>query len=139
MWNRPSKEQLALEFQLEHQNKGLRIWKNVEDFLAAAEIAQEVEITPGVDKNISYRSHTRSKKQLINLVSGYRSWPEFRNEKTIDNLYDRISKREPMDMPIVLKAKDGFMRVFSGNTRMDVAFQLGVNPTVLLIEVDKIY
>ena len=39
-----------------------------------------------------------------------------------------------MDYPIVIEDEDGSKRVFSGNTRMDIAFQLGINPKVLLIK-----
>jgi hypothetical protein len=39
-----------------------------------------------------------------------------------------------MDYPIVIEDEDGYRRVFSGNTRMDIAFQLGINPKVLLIK-----
>jgi hypothetical protein len=38
-----------------------------------------------------------------------------------------------MDLPIVIQ-DNGYKRIFSGNTRMDIAFQLGINPKVLLIK-----
>jgi hypothetical protein len=69
------------------------------------------------------------------LIRGYRSYPKFRNEDTVQNLYDRISSGRPMTMPLVVRFADGQMRVLAGNTRMDVAFQLGVNPHVLVIDV----
>ena len=42
-----------------------------------------------------------------------------------------------MDYPIVIEFSNGSKRVFSGNTRMDIAFQLGINPKVLLIKSNK--
>jgi hypothetical protein len=39
-----------------------------------------------------------------------------------------------MFMPFVIETKNG-MRVMAGNTRMDISFQMGVNPKVLLIRI----
>jgi hypothetical protein len=39
-----------------------------------------------------------------------------------------------MDLPIIIEFSDGTRKVFSGNTRLDVAFQLGIEPKVLLIK-----
>jgi len=39
-----------------------------------------------------------------------------------------------MDLPIVIEFADGSKRILAGNTRMDVAFQLGINPKVLLVQ-----
>jgi hypothetical protein len=39
-----------------------------------------------------------------------------------------------MDLPIVIEFSNGSKRIFSGNTRMDIAFQLGINPKVLLVK-----
>jgi hypothetical protein len=88
-----------------------------------------------MDSRISYRSGTQSYEELLNLIKGYRSYPEFRNEKTLKGLYDAFDRRGEMTMPIVLKFKNGNMRVMGGNTRMDVAFQKGYLPKVLLITV----
>jgi hypothetical protein len=42
-----------------------------------------------------------------------------------------------MDMPIVIEFSNGRQRVFAGNTRMDIAFQLGINPEVLIVKSKK--
>jgi hypothetical protein len=39
-----------------------------------------------------------------------------------------------VDMPIVVKLPDGGMQIMSGNTRMDIAFMHGVNPTVVMLD-----
>ena len=39
-------------------------------------------------------------------------------------------------MPLVIRFSDGNMRVLAGNTRLDVAFQLGVIPKVIMIDVE---
>jgi len=42
-----------------------------------------------------------------------------------------------MDMPIILEYPDGSRKMLSGNTRMDVSFQLGKNPKALIVKVPE--
>jgi hypothetical protein len=135
-WKTPNKNQLRLEFKIEHELKGNSFFKDEDDFMDRVSQADVVEITPRDDDRIYYRSQTTSKKELLSLISGYRSYPEFRNEKTVDDIYKGFGNNLPMDYPIVLEFKNGKRRVFSGNTRMDVAFQMNINPKVLLIKLD---
>jgi len=140
MWIRPTVQNLKQEYHVEVKLKGMNLGpsiKSEDDFISKARMSKLVTITPALDRQIQYRSRTKSKDQLLNLIRGYRSYPEFRNEKTVQQLYDRIGNGDPMTAPIVLKYKTGKMRVLAGNTRMDVAFQLGVNPKVLMLEIDK--
>lgn len=106
-----------------------------EDFKAAADAGKVMEVTPAMDSKITYRSGTTSKAELLNLIRGYASYPQYRNEKTIDGLYAAFQNNTEMTMPIVLEFPNGKLRVMGGNTRMDVAFQLGVNPKVLVIKI----
>lgn len=108
-----------------------------EDFKEAADVGKVVEVTPQMDSRISYRSGTTSKEELLNLIRGYASYPQFRNEKTIDGLYAAFQNNTEMTMPLVLEFPNGKLRVMGGNTRMDVAFQLGLNPKVLVIKVPQ--
>lgn len=133
-WIKPTEENLKHEFKVEIELKGNTFFDSYDQFKAQADKATVVELTKEVDRKISYRSRTSSKSQLLSLIRSYRSYPEFRNEQTIENLYQRIGNGESMTMPIVLKFKNGSMRVLGGNTRLDVAFQLGVTPKVLMIE-----
>lgn len=133
MWIRPSEENLAHEYKVEIEIKGNNFFHSLQEFLKAAEEGEVVELTEEMDRKIAYRSHTRTKTQLLNLIRSYRSYPEFRNEKTIETLYERIGNEETMTMPIVLKFKNGSMRVLGGNTRLDVSFQLNKAPKVLVI------
>ena len=131
---------MELEYKIEYAIKPLKAYTNdafptVDDFKKAAHSAKVVEVSPDMDSKIGYRSHTKSKAQLISLIKGYASYPQFRNEKTIEHLYDSMKNNNPMTMAIVLKFKDGKMRVMGDNTRMDVAFQLGIKPKVLMIDV----
>lgn len=139
-WVRPKESDLKHEYKVEYEIKPLKRmlndpWPTVSDFLESARKAKIVEITPSMDRRIAYRSRTDSKESLIGLISSYRSYPEFRNEKTVQAIYDAFENNTPMTTPIVLEMPDGSMRVMGGNTRMDIAFQMGVNPKVLLIKV----
>lgn len=133
-WVKPSIDSLKKEFKIEHELKNHDFFDSEEEFLEAARKAQVVTITPSEDARIAYRSRTGSKEELLSLIKGYRSYPKYRNEKTLENLYTRFKQNEPMDMPIVIEFSNGQRRVFGGNTRMDIAFQLGIDPKVLVVK-----
>ena len=138
-WVRPDEKQLKLEFRVEHELKGNNFFDSEQDFLKAVQQASAEEITPEDDYEISYRSGTTTKSELLNLIRSYRSYPEFRNEDTVDNIYNGFKNNKPMDYPIVIEFSNGSRRVFSGNTRMDIAFQLNINPHVLVVQSKKKY
>lgn len=138
-WKLPSLEQLMLEYKVEHTLKGNDFWDSEEDFLEAVENGEIISISKEEDRNISYRSRTRSKEDLLSLIRGYRSYPQFRNEKTIEKIYEGFMENKPMDLPIVIEFANGRRRIFSGNTRLDIAFQLGITPKVLLVQSETEY
>lgn len=138
-WKLPSLEQLMLEFKVEHTLKGNDFWDSEEDFLEAIENAEVISISKEEDRKISYRSRTRSKEDLLSLIRGYRSYPQYRNEKTIEKIYEGFMENKPMDLPIVIEFANGRRRIFSGNTRLDIAFQLGITPKVLLVQSETEY
>ena len=133
-WKIPSLPQLKQEFKIEQEMKGNEFWEDEEDFLNAVKNGKIVTITPSEDQNIDYRSGTESYDELLDLIKSYRSYPEFRNEKTLKSIYDGFKNNQSMDYPIVIEDAEGNRRVFSGNTRMDIAFQLGINPKILLVK-----
>lgn len=138
MWTKPSEADLKHEYFVEIELKGNNFFDSEEAFLQAASEGDVLELDGVTDAYIGYRSHTRSKEQLLNLIRSYRSYPEFRNEQTIANLYERIGNDMPMTMPIVLMFKEsGKMRVLGGNTRLDVAFQLNKTPKVLVVTANQ--
>lgn len=130
-WVMPKNDVLAREYKVEYELKGLgRMYGNpfptAQDFIIAANMAPRVKITRAMDNQVSYRSGvSASKEQLIALLSTYRSWPTYRNEKTVDDIYNGFINNKAMEMPIILK-QGSRMRIFSGNTRADIAFQLGL-------------
>ena len=133
-WKIPSLSQLKQEFKIEQEMKGNKFWGNEEEFLNAVKNGKIVTITPSEDQNIDYRSGTASYEELLDLIQGYRSYPEFRNEETLKSIYDGFKENQVMDYPIIIEDIEGNKRIFSGNTRMDIAFQLNINPKVLLIK-----
>jgi hypothetical protein len=133
-WRIPSLSQLKQEFKIEQTLKGNEFWDDEKEFLQAIKNGKIVTITPSEDQNIDYRSGTESYDELLNLIKQYKSYPEYRNEDTLKSIYDGFKKGEPMDLPIVIEDENGERRIFSGNTRMDIAFQLGINPKVLIIK-----
>lgn len=140
-WVKPSLQEIKKEYKIEYTIKPLRntgIFPTEKDFIDAVNDAEVVHVTDSMDRKIYYRSRTSDREELLGLIRGYASYPEFRNEDTVDNLYNRFKNNEEVDMPMVLKFPDGRMRVFAGNTRMDIAFQLGIEPKVLMIDAPEI-
>lgn len=149
-WKVPSEDKLKHEFQREHESKGNDFFDDEEDFLNAVKEApgfvkfdhrpssEATIITDEQDELIDYRSRTQNKEDLLDLISTYRSWKQgFRTKDTFNAIYDGFMNNLPMEMPIVIKFSDGKCRVFSGNTRMDAAFHLGINPKVLLVKSNR--
>jgi hypothetical protein len=133
-WKIPSLSQLKQEFKIEQKMKGNDFWEDEDNFLNAIKNGKIITVTPSEDQDIDYRSRTESYNELLDLIKSYRSHPEFRNEETLKAIYDGFKNNQPMGYPIVIEDETGSRRVFSGNTRMDIAFQLGINPKVLLIK-----
>ena len=138
-WVKPDDASIRKEYQIEYKKHLIHeldkdIFPNEDMFLRAVKASKTMEITPSMDSNISYRSRTRSMPSLLGLIKGYRSYPQFRNEKTLENLKNRIVQGQPVDMPIVVKFPSGRMRIFAGNTRMDIALMHGVNPVCIILD-----
>jgi hypothetical protein len=136
-WVKPSTDQLKQEYQREHELKGNDFFDSEEEFLKAINKAKIITITPSEDAKIYNRSDTSSYEELLDLIKSYRSYPKYRNEETLTSLYDKFKENKPMDLPIIIEFSNKSKRIFSGNTRMDIAFQLGINPKVLLVKSNK--
>lgn len=139
-WVRPSEKDLEHEYKIEYLIKPLKdmtgnAFPTLDSFLKAAKNGKVISVSKNEDNKIQYRSHTKSKEELIRLIKGYASYPQYRNEKTIEALYSAFLNNGEMTMPIVLEFKNGSRRIMGGNTRMDVAQHLGIVPKVLLIKI----
>ncbi len=87
-WKVPSLEQLKQEFRVEHELKGNDFFDNENEFLQAIKNGKTINVTPSIDAQILYRSGTTSQEELLDLIRSYRSYPKYRNEETIQALYD---------------------------------------------------
>jgi len=140
-WVRPDDAALRKEYQIEYKKHLIHeldtdVFPTEQSFLDAIAKAKVVTVTPAMDSRIANRSNTTSMDSLLNLIKGYRSYPKFRNEKTLKALEKLITSGKPVDMPIVTK-QGSYMRVFAGNTRMDIAFMHKINPKVIMLELPK--
>lgn len=138
-WKVPSEQQLRLEYEIEYKMKRLDVvyrdpFPTAEEFVKAVKASPKFQVDPQTDRRILNRSRCRTMEQLRALVSKYRSWPEFRNDKTLKAIVDGFQGGKSMDMSIVLN-HHGQMRVLSGNTRMDIAFMHNIYPHVIIVEV----
>jgi hypothetical protein len=141
-WVFPSTQSISNEFDREVVNKNL--WLHIDNIpTSKQEFVQLVKKSPvvTVDKNIDfrieYRSRTKTKDELLNLLKTYKSWGTFRTPETLDALYNKFNNNSELDMPILIgyiRNGNKVVRVLSGNTRMDIAFQL--NNEVKAIFVD---
>jgi hypothetical protein len=138
-WRMPSLEQLKLEYKVEDVLKGNNFWESEDEFLEAVADGRVLSLSSEEDYNVGYRSRTRSKESLISLLKSYKSWGKYRTNETVEAIYDGFKENRPMDLPIVVEFKNGRKRIFSGNTRLDVAFQLGITPEILLIKSKENY
>ena len=134
-WVIPDEDTLRREFKVEHEYKNLNLFDDVEEFLTKVKDGEITPVSKSDDMSIINRSRTGSFDSLLNLISSYASYPKYRNEDTLKDLYKKMEENKELDFPIVLQYPDGRRRIFSGNTRMDVAFQLGITPKVILIKV----
>jgi hypothetical protein len=136
-WQMPSNDVLRREFKVEHEMKGLSYFDSPEEFIDAVKDGKIITVNDSLDKRIMRRSRTADFKSLLRLIKNYRSYPEFRNEKTLQELYDGFKEVKPMELPIIFNLPGGKLMIFSGNTRMDVAFQLGIEPKVILVDIGQ--
>lgn len=136
-WQMPSNDVLRREFKVEHEMKGLSYFDSPEEFIDAVKGGKIITVNDSLDKRISRRSRTADFKSLLRLIKNYRSYPEFRNEKTLQDLYDGFKEGRPMELPIIFNLPGGKLMIFSGNTRMDVAFQLGIEPKAILVDIGE--
>jgi len=136
-WVKPSEKDARYEYTREYKylKGGLSQQFTEDEWIDMYNKGEVTEITPDMDSGMGYRSHTTSKESLLGLIRGYSSYPKLRNEKTVQDIYDGFENNSPMKMPIVLRYPNGRLRVFGGNTRMDVANQLDVPIKAIIVDI----
>lgn len=138
-WVRPFLSKLTQEYNIEYKKHPLDTnpFPTIKDFIKAVAVAKTMTVTAEIDKQILNRSRTKTMRQLLTLIKTYRSYPQYRNEKTLIELKKTITGGGVVDMPIVYRLENGDFRIMSGNTRMDIAFMHGINPTVIILDLRK--
>jgi hypothetical protein len=142
-WIPPRPEDLKKEYDIEYKLH-IRpeygdIFPTFKSFVVAASKGKIIPVSPSMDGRIGNRSGTRNMDELLSLIKGYRSYPKYRNEKTLAALDKKIqSKTSEMSVPIVLEFPDGELRIMGGNTRMDIGFWYAKTVPVLLVKVPKL-
>lgn len=130
-WGSASRDYLKKEYDIEIRKKGLSDLISEEDFINQG---LNQRATPIADAyNLDYRTINPTRESIINQSKGYASWPQFRNEQTIDNIYQGFKNGSAMDPIIVMNMPDGGKRIVAGNTRLNVAEQLGITPHAITI------
>lgn len=145
-WVRPKTAAIIQEYEIEHKKHLVHevgnVFPTVKSFLDACKKGIVREITKNHDYYIANRSHTKSMKQLLSLIKTYRSYPQYRNEDTLNAMKEAMLSGKPMDMPIIVRERNTkdigkHDRVFAGNTRMDMAFMHGLKVKALIIFLPK--
>lgn len=104
------------------------IFDTFEDFKEALMTSPVITLDKAHDRNIKNRSHTSSIEQLKALVSGYYQ------PRNVDRIVQGYESNAKMPHPIVLKGSKGEW-IMAGNTRLDTAFIMGVEPKVIVVDV----
>jgi hypothetical protein len=142
-WVFPNAATLQADFE-EYKKKETRKWEQraqvmgfrfpifntLQDFISALKSAQIIMLTKEHDRRVMNRSHTSSIEDLKSLVGGYNM------PRDVDRIVQGYQSNAPMPYPIILKGSKGEW-IQAGNTRCDVAFILGIEPKVLLVDVSK--
>ena len=123
-WVFPSDKSLKQEYDVEYKYHLIysvgNIFPTFNDFKQAVKKSKIELISQSKDNSIINRSHSESVKSLLNLISGYASYPQYRNERTLEDLDKKIKTGQTVDLPIIIK-KINRLTIFSGNTRADIS------------------
>jgi hypothetical protein len=90
--------------------------------------ARVIKIDKFGDGYIGGRTHANTQRKLFN------KFPDKKQE--IMSLYEKMNNNESVFIPIVVVFESGDRVIVSGNIVMDIAFQLGIEPKVLLVYSD---
>lgn len=143
-WRMPTPDEIAQEYKIEYQIKSLKNrlkdpWPTVHDFQKSIENGHVLTVTRSIDSRIQNRTTgIKDKAGVISLIKGYASYPQYRNEKSIDRMYKGFEDGDTFCMPFVLKMPNGNLYIMAGNTRATVAMQFSNTYNALVIEVPHV-
>jgi len=103
------------------------LFKGFDEFKQQVKSATVVDWIESLDSQTSYRSRCRTLDELKDLTSNYR------HPRDVDDLVNKMKIGVALPYPLILDIKGQF-RVMSGNTRMDIAYILGIVPKVKVIK-----
>lgn len=141
-WIAPTMQDLKKEYEIEYQlhikPEYGDVFPSFKDFVEGARRGAIIEIDRKQDESIEGRSHTENMEDLFSLIKTYRSYPKYRNRRTLEDLEAKIKGKGEMSMPIVLmfnKPWRKHLRILGGNTRLDIAFWYEERVPVFVIPV----
>jgi hypothetical protein len=131
-WNNATEQYLKKEYDIEIRKKGLSNLISEEEFINQGAQQSVAPIENATD--LAYRTVNPTRQSIIDQSKNYASWPQYRNEQTIDDIYKGFETGKAMDPIIVMEMPNGTQRIVSGNTRLNIAEQLGIKPSGVTIK-----
>lgn len=101
-------------------------FNSFKEFFTEVKDARVVKIDSFGDDYIDGRTQANTQRKLFNR------FPDKKQE--ILSIYDKLSKNEKVPAPIVIVFESGERTIVSGNIVMDIAFQLNIEPKILLVK-----
>lgn len=128
-WRMLTEKEIEQEWEWEYLNHwtDYGFYNCFEDFREAVLKGYTEKITKKSDVKIRNRSYCNSIDELKDLVCHYR-FP-----RDVDRILRGFENNDAIPYPIIIETKD-WRAVMSGNTRMDAAFDMGIEPVVLIIK-----
>lgn len=106
------------------------MFKDFEDFQNKLKTSPVVNHNERFDRDINNRSNCNSIKCLKELVSTYV------RPRDVDKIYNGFQRNDKIPYPIVVQGSRGKW-ILAGNTRLDVAFILGIPAKSILINLEE--
>ena len=107
------------------------LFKGFPEFTQALKKAKVKKLFQGEAERIGHVVLNNNLSDVKRMVSGYTSGP-----RDVDRIVKGFESNAKMPMPIILKGKkDQF--IMAGNTRLNVAYIMGLLPQVLVVDVSK--
>lgn len=107
------------------------IFKGFPEFTQALKKAKVKKLFKGEAERIGNVALNKNLKNVKGMVSHYTSGP-----RDVDRIVKGFSSNAKMPMPIILSGKkDNF--IMAGNTRLNVAYIMGLLPQVLVVDVSE--
>lgn len=142
-WVWPSKLDLEKEYNIEWVKKRLSSSIGI-SFIDASDFVEKIkkhsmekEFSEGEWNQVTGTTSYHDKNSLRNLLMTYRSWPKYRNDSTLNDIFDGFANNEKMDMPIILHLGNFKYQIMSGNTRGNVALILGFKPKCIVFNLNQ--